>query len=327
MSSSSQMTEDTLPNQSGRVFFVTGGATHLTENFLLNIAALSPEHIFFTDRDTALADGLVRKIDKIYPNTKITLLVCDMLNPSLDEVEAAATKFCQLSNRLDVLVLNDGPLDVPPPTDWQNRVGYDIRLQDANFNQWLLIKLLLPTLLVTAKNNHVRIVASASLDDRIWSKDTDINSRIDFSPLTIGALDANGQPTSTPGTEVLSAPNKLTSVLYMRALSKLYPSITSISVHPGRLKQVKLHADGVAYRTCVEQESMEWAYLDEGAVPYTQLWAALIADKEDLVNGAYYPYEEQPEAVMLGAKGDGKVKEFLDYVEWYLKRWDVESRI
>jgi len=119
--------------------------------------------------------------------------------------------------------------------------------------------------------------------------------------------------------------SKLANVLHAKALTKHYPTITSVAIAPGRVKTGLL--DGM-YK---EGKNKAYAYFqsaydvvigarapDVGA--YTQVWAATDPDKEHVKSGGMYN-PIGPEDAGTKFSNDEKVVDRLwDFTESELKR-------
>ncbi|KAJ4296718.1 hypothetical protein N0V90_006766 [Kalmusia sp. IMI 367209] len=276
MSKASFHPEQSIPDLTGRVYLVTGGTTGLGAGFISLIAAKNPAKIFLSGRNRAKADALISKLKTISTSTEVIFIECDLT--SLASVKQAAQQFLSQSNRLDVLMCNAGVMAIPPGL---SKDGYEIQFATNHLGHALLIKLLLPTLLDTAKqpNSDVRIVNMAST-----AYSTTPRGGIEFS--TLKTSQASIGPIYQPKKFTRYGQSKLANLLYAVELARRYPNITSVAIHPGFIK-TDLHSnEGFFDRRIVSIASGgNWIAVEEG--PYNQTWAAT-TPKEDLKNGAYY---------------------------------------
>jgi NAD(P)-dependent dehydrogenase (short-subunit alcohol dehydrogenase family) len=240
------------------------------------IAAKSPAHIFFSGRNVTKAGELISKIKVTSPKTKLTFIECDLA--SFASVKQAAEKFLSESQRLDVLMCNAGVMALPAGL---SKEGYEIQFATNYLGHAFLIKLLLPRLLETTAQpgSDVRII---HLTSRAYARAP--SNGIDFA--TLKTSQSKLSSFTTPGKWMRYAQSKLANVLYAQELSRKYPSITSVSVHPG-YTDTGIH-DGL---TLLDRMLVHFVTkgvytpLEEGA--YSQTWAAT-TPKSNLRNGAYY---------------------------------------
>ena len=225
----------------------------------------------------------------------IQYLHCDLA--SLASVQAAAHAFIELEKkrggqpRLDLLFLNAGIMAVPAAL---TKDGYEIQLGTNHVGHFLLTKLLLPTLLATAKlpDADVRVISLTSLAHL-------------FAPPWSGIVfDSLRTPMAWTPTLMRYGQSKLANVLFAKELQRRYGElgITSVAVHPGAV-------DTELYRTVI---STWWVagsmvdlarrtiYLSVENGAKGQLWAATasVGDGPGQVKGGEY-YEP------LGVTGHG----------------------
>jgi len=191
---------------------------------------------------------------------------------SFDSIHQAAETFKSSSDRLDVLMNNAGIMATPYST---TKEGYEIQFGTNHMGHALLTKLLLPTLQKTAAlpDSDVRIVNLSS-------------SGHQMAPSGI-ITDADALEQKSTWTRYGNS--KLANVLFARELSRRYPAITSVSLHPGVIATELM---GPAMKSSV---LVRWANqligklvmqdVHQGAM--NQLWAAT-APRERLENGGYY---------------------------------------
>ncbi|KAF2028180.1 retinol dehydrogenase 14 [Setomelanomma holmii] len=298
-----------IPDQSGRVFFITGGTTGLGASSVTFIAAQHPAHIYFSGRNRSRAEQLIAKVQQSSSSTKLTFIECDL--SSLASVQTAAQKFLSESDRLDVLMNNAGIMATPASV---SKDGYEIQFATNHIGHALLIKLLLPRMLETAAqpNSDVRIVNLSSVAYK-----TTPDAGIEFAKLK--TRNANYGPFYNPNKWMCYGQSKLANLLYPIELAAHHPSITSVAVHPGFIK-TELHAhEGFFDKQIVNMIADKWIDEKEGA--YNQTWAATTA-KKNLQSGSYYePVGIKTVPVTKQAKDRALAKKLWEWTEKELEAW------
>ena len=200
--------------------------------------------------------------------------------------------------------------------------GYEMIFGINHLGHALLIKLLLPNLLrsTTEPDSDVRIVILSSMSHREPPKE---------------GIAFRGLKTALPDMPFKTryAQSKLANVLYARSLAKKYPSIKTVSVHPGfvdtNMPNRDVLKDSILWRifwvtvTTVARILMfftGWGLHTPEDGAKTQLWAAT-AEKDEVVSGTYY----EPVAVTgkdSKLSNDKKLMEELwDWTEEQLERF------
>lgn len=244
----------------------SSGTSGLGWETVLALSKHHPAHILFTGRNASAASTLVKDLEQSAPDTKVTFIECDFT--SLSSVAAAAQKFTGTVDRLDILYCNAGVAAVPPGL---TKDGYEIHFGVNHVAHALLIKLLLPTLLKTAsstpKSSDVRIIVVTS-------------RAFGFTPP--GGIRFPDLKTTEGGTTQYLAPwarygqSKLANLLYARELSRRYPSLTVIAVHPGTVQSPMVMTLGWADLVVVYLTGFEW-FVTAAVGAATQLWAGTAA--------------------------------------------------
>ncbi|KAK0117993.1 hypothetical protein ONS95_012304 [Cadophora gregata] len=269
--------ENDIPDLSGRVIVVTGGTAGLGAQTVTLLAAHSPSHIFFTGRSTNAAQKLTIALKTAHPTTPITFIPTDLT--SLSSVQAGAKHILSLTTRLDILICNAGVMALPPGL---TENGYEIQFGTNHVGHALLIKLLLPAMLATAKlpGADVRVVSLSSEGNQghplggIIFKDLKTVQNFRF----MGPWQRYGQ-------------SKLANILYAAELARRYPDsgILFTSVHPGVFNTGLVTSLGFLSKALVwvgtfgqvKDESKE------GQGAWNTCWAAT-AGREEVVNGEFY---------------------------------------
>jgi NAD(P)-dependent dehydrogenase (short-subunit alcohol dehydrogenase family) len=84
--------------------------------------------------------------------------------------------------------------------------------------------------------------------------------------------------------------SKLANLVYAREIARRFPTITTVSVHPGVVKTDLVNNLSVARKAVVyvSQYVQGVSLMEEWQGCLNQLWAAAGATKEELLNGAFY---------------------------------------
>ncbi|CEL11337.1 Putative Dehydrogenase with different specificitie [Aspergillus calidoustus] len=266
--------ERDIPDLSGKVVLVTGGNAGLGKETIRQLLQHDPAHIFLAARSEQKAKAALDELKASAPdgNTTLTWLPLDL--SSTTSVRDAAATFKAQSHRLDILILNAGVMSLPPG---ETDLGHEIQLGTNHTGHFLLTTLLLSTLLRTAEeepDSDVRVVSLSSIGHNL-------------APTFDTILDQ--EKLKRCNTHARYGASKVANILFAAELARRYPSITSVSVHPGLIatdlygpigKRNPVAALGSRVLGAVGTQ------VDAGA--RNQLWAAAGATKDELVNGAYY---------------------------------------
>jgi NAD(P)-dependent dehydrogenase (short-subunit alcohol dehydrogenase family) len=255
------------------------GTAGLGKESALAFAKHHPAHIYLTGRDSTRGAAVVSEIENSFPDVKATFVACDLA--SLASVEKGAKQFTSASDRLDILMCNAGVMALPPGL---TKDGYEVQFGTNHVGHALLIKLLLPTLLRTAElpNSAVRIVLNTSLGFRGAPKSgvifRDLRTKQGCFPVA--------------GNWIRYGQSKLANILYAAELGRRYPSITSVSIHPGVINTGLVGNLSFLDKALVHVTNIGNFMTPEEGI-HNQLWAAT-AKNGEVVNGAFY----EPVAVL-----------------------------
>jgi NAD(P)-dependent dehydrogenase (short-subunit alcohol dehydrogenase family) len=188
----------------------------------------------------------------------------------LASVAAAVESVKSQYDRLDILVNNGGISSVPVA---KTQDGFEIQFGTNYVGHALLTKLLLPTLVTTATESKipgsVRIV-NLSSNGHLFASAPGIN----FENLNHGnAWNRYAQ-------------SKLANVLHAKALSRRYPTIIIVSLHPGTVR-TSIFEKMNSRAMDIVSTLFGWAFyqtIQEGTK--TQLWAATATERVE--SGVYY---------------------------------------
>lgn len=300
-----------IPSLAGKVIFITGGTAGLGAGSIVELAKHGPEHIFFSGRNQTRADALIQKVGKTSSNVRLTFLKFDI--SSLASVQRAADAFKEQSNRLDILMLNAGIMAVDPAVSAD---GYEIQFATNHLGHALLVKLLLPIMLETARKSDgdVRVVNMASVAYEQAPK-----MGIDFATLKT--------PQTSLGSPIVGrkwvryGQSKVAQLLYSQELAQRYSEITSVSVHPGFIFTGLF--DNVDFLTKLPVLLLSMGKrtpVEEGH--YNQCWAATCA-KQKLQNGEYYePIGQIGKRSTKAARDENLAHELWTWTEKALEHWN-----
>jgi NAD(P)-dependent dehydrogenase (short-subunit alcohol dehydrogenase family) len=249
------------------------GNTGIGKETILQLAKHSPGRIYLAARNAAKAEAAIREIKCAVSNAQVEFLELDL--SSCTSIRRAASEFLRKEQRLDILINNAGILGLPAI---ETTEGYDIQFGTNYVGPHLLTKLLIPILLKTTQLHGlepkgVRIINVSSAGHAACPP-----SGIVFDDINQGKAHSLTR----------YAQSKLANILETRELARLYPSITSVSVHPG-VVLTQLYNAGygstpmIRYGLTLFGGGLFVQSVEQGAL--NQLWAATSGEVE---NGAYY---------------------------------------
>ncbi|KAI5361863.1 Putative NAD(P)-binding domain superfamily [Septoria linicola] len=185
--------------------------------------------------------------------------------------------------------------------------GYELQFGTDHMGHALLVKLLTPLLLKTAKrpeSKDVRMVWDTSLGHKGHNP-----KGIEFSKLKTDHSDIvpiYGLQGAL-GPWVRYAQSKLANLLYARAHAKRYPQITSVSIHPG------VSATGLV-------GGLTWA---QKAFVYTTSYMMMIPAEIQVEKGTFYmPVGKKGTTTARGNDADLEQK-LWEWTEEELKSWQL----
>lgn len=252
----------------------------------MELAKHNPEHLYLFCRNAQKAATAIEEIKIASPNANVSFIECDL--SSLAMVKKAAEEFNAQSSRLDVLMCNAGVNWAKPELTTD---GYEKMFGTNHLSHALLIKLLLPTLLKTANepNSDVRIVILSSSGHRDAPKQGILFNELKTTQSNLGFYQRYGQ-------------SKLANILYARSLAQKFPSIKTVSVHPGVVDTNMNTPNNPIIRESLFWRLFWFAYIKVAKVRMAltgsgwltpedgaknQLWTATAA-KDEVVSGTYY---------------------------------------
>ncbi|KAI0658158.1 hypothetical protein C8Q70DRAFT_205154 [Cubamyces menziesii] len=228
--SSDSWSVDDVPDQSGKVFLITGGNTGLglaTAKVLLARNA----RVYITSRDRERGQQALHMLRRI--SESIHVLELDLAD--LHSVRKAAHEFMRRERHLHVLINNAGVLC--PPLTHLTRQRYDLQFGVHVLGHFYLTKLLLPVLLSTAKHSaqKARVVNyTCAIPHSLC--------RVDYTTLM------DGPARRKCSLMQLHRQSKLGTLLFSHELAEQYgeQGVVSIAVNPGNVHtELMRHATGV----------------------------------------------------------------------------------
>ncbi|KAF2253863.1 short-chain dehydrogenase [Trematosphaeria pertusa] len=234
------LTEQNLPDQSGRVHIITGGYAGVGLE-LAKILYAKGATLYIAGRNEEKGQKAIEDIKKQHPSSSgaLKFLLLDLSD--LSTIKSSAETFIRQESRLDVLVNNAGVMI--PPKGSKTAQGHELQLGTNCLGPFLFTKLLMPVLIRTAGTappNSVRVIWASSSGIQVWAPD--------------GGVVFEGT-TGTP--KVFDVPrtdygqSKVGNVLLAVKLQELcrQHGIVSVSFNPGNLKtELQRHTGGLLRR-------------------------------------------------------------------------------
>lgn len=255
------------------------------------------------------------EIQSLVPSAKLTLIEIDLA--SLSSVKAAATQFLSASNRLDILMNNAGIMAVPAATTVD---GYEIQFGTNHMGHALLTKLLLPTLLQTAKEQHNN--NNNASDVRVITLSSAFHS---LAPGGGILFDTLHDATSTGAEMTRYGQSKLANILYSKELARRYPAVTAVAVHPGYVHTGLSNTmnDNHLLARVVTAVWGRFSGVDVDKGVKNQLWAATATRKGAVESGAYYEPVGKKSAGSAYARDGLLAGRLWDWTEGELRDWKL----
>jgi retinol dehydrogenase 12 len=266
--------EKDIPDLAGKVIVVTGGNSGCGKETVLQLAKHNPGKLYLAARTQAKYDDAMKDVTEAAPNANVKYLELDL--SSLASVKKATDQVLSENDRCDILVNNAGIMAHPHGL---TQDGYEVQFGTNHMGHALLTRQLLPLMQKTAALPHadVRIVNLSSTAHMMA-----MGAGINFDKLKTDMKAFN------PGS--LYAQSKLANVLHARELSRRYPEILTMAVHPGRvetnLSNVMMDANNFngKFQKVFDYLAGPMTQQEGGL---TQIWAATWK-REEVKNGSYY---------------------------------------
>ncbi|CAO2650997.1 Nn.00g092940.m01.CDS01 [Neocucurbitaria sp. VM-36] len=293
----------------GKIVLVTGGNAGLGKQTIAYLAPHKPARIYLAARTASKARDAIADIRSTVPNA------CEIIHLPLDltsfsSIAEAAATFQARESRLDILINNAGIMACPYDT---TKEGYENQFGTNHMGHALLTKLLLPTLLDTAKQPgaDVRVISLSSMGHHLAGP---------------GGINFDQRALEQQNTWRRYGASKLANILYARELAAQYPQITSISLHPGVILTdlyqslranffLKIGVWIYGFLAMV----LPGHYKDTKGGALNTTWCATV-EKEELVNGAFYNPVGKKNAGSKWARDEGLQKKLWEWTEAELER-------
>jgi NAD(P)-dependent dehydrogenase (short-subunit alcohol dehydrogenase family) len=196
------------------------GTSGVGKETVKQLAVHSPSKIFFTGRNAKAAKPLIESMKRLSPEVQVRFIPCDLSD--LSSVRQASNRIAAKVARIDMLFCNAGVMAM---LSGLSKDGYEQQFATNHLGHALLIDLLMPILQDTASllGSDVRIIITTS--------QAAVTPLVPRRGIDFGALKTEQKMFS--GRWRRYAQSKLANLLYAKALNRQYPSITTVSIHPG----------------------------------------------------------------------------------------------
>ncbi|KAH9893804.1 NAD(P)-binding protein [Xylariomycetidae sp. FL2044] len=272
-----RITEKNCPDQTGRVFVVTGGYAGIGFE-LCKILYAHNATVWIAGRSETKAQKALASLEEASPKSRGRLRFLFLDLADFSTIKAAVSSFLSQEDRLDVLVNNAGVMF--PPNGSVDAHGNDLQLSTNCLGPYLLYQLLLPLLTKTAASSPTGTVRVA------WASSIGIDMA---APWPHGiSLGDDGCPEDL-GVKPNYIQSKAGNVLLARELARTtaQTGVVHASFSPG-----VLHSDLHRYWSGLDY----WIALTFFAFPtiygaYTELWTILAPELTPDRSGAHvYPW-------------------------------------
>lgn len=272
-----------IPHLDGKVFLVTGGNAGLGAETVYQLARHDPAQIYLAARTSDKAQQAISDIEKRLlkegKQTKVKIQHLPLDLSDFDSVAKAAQTVLAGTKRLDVLILNAGIMAVPPS---RAKSGHDLQLCTNHIGHFLLVNLLLPLLEQTAshhRNSDVRVISVSS-------------EAYNIAPSNVSELVEDHDRLCSCSNYTRYGVSKAANILFASELARRYSekNIISVSLHPG-IVLTQLYNPTTDSNLMMRYGLPLFARIIFDDVPHGalgQLFLAVGASKEAIVNGSYY---------------------------------------
>ncbi|KAF7374288.1 NAD P-binding protein [Mycena sanguinolenta] len=262
----SEFSVDDIPDLSGQVMIVTGGASGIGKETVKALLQHNAK-VYVAARSPANAKAAIEDL-KSQTGKEAEFLQLDLAD--LNSVKRAANEFNEKETQLHVLFNNGGVM--APPIEQVSAQNYDLQFGTNVLGHFYLTKLLLPTLMATATpGNPGRVINTSSLASET------ANPNIQYNTLK------DGPARKKVSTMELYSQSKFGNVAFSNELFRRYgdKGIVSAALNPGNLQtNLQRHLKGI-HAFIVNSVLYPAPY---GAL--TQLWAGT-TDEGKTLGGKY----------------------------------------
>ncbi|KAH7101566.1 NAD(P)-binding protein [Auriculariales sp. MPI-PUGE-AT-0066] len=267
-SKTSPWTGENMPDQSGKIFIVTGGNSGAGKETCLQLLSKGGK-VYMAARSRERAEEAIAELATETGGHKAIFLPLDLAD--LASVKAAAAEFLTQESQLHVLFNSGGVMAAP--MDQLTRDGYDLQFGTNVVGHFYLTSLLLPTLLATSKATGVksRIITTAAGLYRS-------HPRVNYDTLRDGPARRKLDPLT------LYAQSKYANIVVSNEYAKRYgKDLIAISLHPGVFKsELQRHMKPLPFSMWIGMKFAVPVWM--GAI--NQMYAGTIPDAEKF-NGKY----------------------------------------
>ena len=217
---------------------------------------------------------MISDIKSAYPSAKVNIVPIKLDLSSLESTKAAAEAIKAQATRLDILYNNAG---IAMTAASLTKDGYETQFGINHVGHAMFTQSLLPLMLQTAATSPPKSV-------RIINVASQAHSRSAGNGLALADAKTD---MATYHTATRYGHSKLANILFTQKVAQLYPSITSVSLHPGFVKtEINTgKAGGSAWFSWLIRNIVEYVGLSVEDGTKTQLWCGVAAEVE---NGKYY---------------------------------------
>ncbi|KIJ04401.1 hypothetical protein PAXINDRAFT_104187, partial [Paxillus involutus ATCC 200175] len=256
-------TEDSVPDLSGKVALVTGANAGLGKETARVLLAKNAK-VWIACRDVSKGEAALKEL-KERTGRDAHLLKLNLSN--LKSIQDTAEDFLRQESRLHILFNNGGVMN--SPLEMITDDGYDLQFGTNVLGHFYLTKLLIPTLISTAKSSPegtVRVVNSAS--------NAHLLGGLKFDTFK------DGPKRRADSTNRLYGQSKTGNIVFSAELHRRYheQGIVSTSLNPGAIKtELQRHHSGLMQRLL--SMLLLW---DISYGPLTQLYAGTSPEAANL---------------------------------------------
>ncbi|KAI2619040.1 NAD(P)-binding protein [Hypomontagnella submonticulosa] len=306
------LTEKNCPDQTGRVFLVTGGYAGVGFE-LCKILYAHNATVWIAGRSAPKAEKAMLSIKNASPNSKGRLEFLSLDLADLSTIKPAVNAFVAKEQRLDVLMNNAGVMY--PPKGSVDIHGNELQVGTNCLGPYLLYQLLVPLLTKTAASSPTASVRVA------WAGSIAIQVA---APRPQGMIiESDGRPKDT-GVRNNYGQTKVGNAFFAREFAKTTPQtgVVHAAFNPGNLRtELQRHWSGIdAWITD------KFLVYDAIYGAYTELWTALTPELTPEKSGAYvYPWGRfgpLPAGVEKSIKteSEGGTGVAIKFIEWCEKQ-------